>query len=216
VTTAYESDADLEDARTSVARFVSALVWEYDLLIDTRRFNTSGEVSPTYRPVNVEMDAFPGTMMHPAPASVEVTHDDRLRLALAVLREGVNASTPYLAYFAFFNAIDTAFDGKLADVNAFINAEATGTAGLETYVRKVIADPRAWTRPTGDFAEYIRTHGRDAIAHVVRSAPTLPEVDPDRPQERDRLIAESWWLRSLARRAIEKRWPDPVRVVPRF
>ncbi len=55
---------------------------------------------------------------------------ERLRLALAVLREGVNASTPYLAYFAFFNAIDTAFDGNPSAVDAFINAEATGTAGL--------------------------------------------------------------------------------------
>jgi hypothetical protein len=137
LTTVHESDNDLEPARTSVARLVSALVWHHDVLIDARRFNTSGETDPLHRPVHVEVHAFPGTTISPAPESIQVAADERLRLALAVFREAVNASTPYLAYLAFYNAIDTAFDGNRRELDTFINDEASGARGIEEYIQRV-------------------------------------------------------------------------------
>jgi hypothetical protein len=131
-----------------------------------------------------------------APHSVTVTADERLRLALAVYREGLNAASPFYRFLAFWNVIEAAFGGNSHDRDSFLGS----------------ARP-AHSRPpsvTGDVAAYLRDESGNAIAHVVRADPSDTSIDPDLPSDRERLDMEGRWMQDLARGAITSVWPKPV------
>jgi hypothetical protein len=151
----------------------------------------------------------------PAPERVEVEDDSQLRLALALHREGVNVSSPYLGFFAFWSVLDAVFDGKRNDVDAFVNREAAReNATMETYIRQLIPTYSPQDE-SSDVATYLREHGRNAIGHVIRHREDRPHITPDDPTARARLAAEAWWLRAASRSAVLGRWPNGVTVVDR-
>lgn len=104
------SEADRADAASAVARLLSAFAFVYDLVIDVESayYNTgSGEVDPFHPAAHRAIDQFPsGGAIRPAPACVVVEDDPRARLALALYREGVNATSPYLGFVAFWSVLD--------------------------------------------------------------------------------------------------------------
>jgi hypothetical protein len=65
--------------------------------------SATGEADEYRTPTHRFIRTFPGDMIMPAPKRVEVKDDSQLRLALALHREGANASSPYLGFFAFWS-----------------------------------------------------------------------------------------------------------------
>lgn len=193
---AWRDDAWNEVLET-IQRFLSALAFHFDTRMESRP--TSGgsgepELLHPYGAIEIR-DTF-GTMLVAAPRSVAVLDDPKLRLALAVYREGLNAGSPFYRFLAFWNVIDAVHGPDDADVDLFLGLE-----GGASYWR-----PDSFS---GNAAAHLRQESRNAIAHVVRPAGRTV-IDPDLPQDRERLDAEGRWIQYLAHRAIKSAWTQPV------
>lgn len=215
ITVVFDGEDDRNSAANDLLRFVSALVFHYELFIHPVLpffLSGSGDMNPFHRPMRTDLRSFVNTWDESAPARIEA--DAEAGLALAVYREGVNATSPYFGFFAFWSVLDAVFDGKSKRVDAFVNGAADTNEGIGDYAQRIL--PR-WTLPEDtDTATYLREHGRNAIGHVKRDRSDAPHVDPDDNQARHRLAAEAYWLRALAKRAVLERWPEPVRVIERI
>jgi hypothetical protein len=213
VSVVHDDDVDRPEAAASVARLLSALAFHYNLIVDVDGpfyATGSGESDPFRPAIARAIDTFATGWTEPAPERIEVVDDQRLRLALAVYREGVNAQSPYLGFLAYWGVLDAVYGPHRKDVDAFVNAEASKGGGLEDYAKRVDAK---WTAPEDEtVAAYLRDHSRNAIAHVIRGRDDLPHIDPDDPAARVRLGAEGYWVREIARRAILTEWPNAVTV----
>jgi hypothetical protein len=193
-------DRDVEDAwleaSEATQRFISALAFHFDTRMETPPTSGgSGEIDLLHPWGAVDVRDTYGIELHVAPRSVVVADDSRLRLALALYREGLNAGSPFYRFLAFWNALDAAFDGDESARDEFLG---TGSRWHPHYL-------------TEGVATHLRMNSRHAIAHVIREAGRTV-VDPDIPADRERLDLEGrQWLRDLARNAIESTWPPPVR-----
>jgi hypothetical protein len=128
--------------------------------------------------------------------------DPRLRAALAVYREDLSAASPFYRFLAFWNVLETSFPNDEAKRDSFIRRVAPSSSYLSF--------------PTlGDLAQHFRENSRNAIAHIVRSDPTDTSLDPDMPEDRERLDLEARWLQDVARKAVLQVWPDPVGLIRR-
>ena len=186
---------------------------EYELVVDPigpSLLTGSGTTDPFDPPVHRTIRQFGGIMVMAAPLDVSVPDDHRLGLAMAAYREGVGASSPWLGFFAFWNAIEAVYDGDEQAVNTHLTQEAaSGPDVLAEYVRRVLPPNANW-EADDDVGRWLREHRRNAIAHLIRDREDRTQIDPDSPRDRIRLAAEGWWLRAVARRAILMEWPDAV------
>jgi hypothetical protein len=199
VTTMVERDVEEEwnAAREVLQRFLSALAFEYDIRIEARPMSGGSGESELLHPYGArDVSDATGLLLHVAPIRVMVSHDASLQLALAVYREGLNAGSPFYGFLAFWNVLEATFDGSRTHRNSFLRAEAPSSP---------------WAVPfTGNVATHLRKASRNAVAHVIRDDPSDTSIDPDLPNDRERLELETRWLRDLARKAMVERWPDPV------
>jgi hypothetical protein len=214
VTVVVENVEAEEELYGLILRFLAAVAFRYDVGAMTHNPGGSGETDPLHPAVSRQRYAlFVGKLIVPAPQRVEVAVGEGLGQALGVYREGVSAASPYLGWFAFWNAIEAAHDGVPSRVDEFLNAETPNVVeDVDAYVESVLTLALDQPEPR-DIAEYFRQHGRAAIAHVKRDRPPYTEINPDDPADRFRLDADTWVLRSLARRAIEATWPHPVSAI---
>jgi hypothetical protein len=192
-------EAAWDEAVEAAQRVLSAFAFQHDVRMESRP--TSGGTGETdlLHPFGArDVRDTIGTQLAVAPSEVTVDPDSQLRLALAVYREGLNAASPFYTFLAFWNVLEVVFGGNGTKRNAFIRAEA----------------PKSYWKVgvKGDVAAYLREESRNAIAHIVRDNPTDTSIDPDLPRDRERLDLETRWLRDLAKKAVEGRWPRPVQV----
>jgi hypothetical protein len=203
VTTMIDEDTAeaWREAHKELQRFLSALAFHFDTHIDSGgRNGGSGEPNLLHPRGAFQRDDNASVWMEVAPVRVNVEDDERLRVALAVYREGLNATSPFLGFLAFWNALDASFNGDEASRDAFLRDEANYTAQKPQFVG------------SQEIANYLREDTRNAIAHVIRTKPTMTHIDPDSPLDRGRLQFDSALVRELARRAILARWPGAVTV----
>ena len=66
--------------------------------------------------------------------------------------------------------------------------------GVEGYLRTV--SPKLQLPESTDAADYLREHGRNAIAHVIRDREDRQHINPDEDATRFRLSGEAFWLRA--------------------
>jgi len=196
-----DSPEEWRESVGDVQRFLSALAFHYDTHVDSGS-QTTGTGEPDllhsrgfYRPhdhVSFRMEL--------APVQIDIDKSSRLRVALAVYREGLNVTSPFLSFLAFWNALDASFDGDEGARDAFLAAEAaiSGT------------DPR--TSRSQSIATYLREHTRNPVAHTIRRDSTMTHIDPDLPGDRVRLERDSELVRRFARKAILARWPNALTV----
>lgn len=199
-------------ARIGVAfelqQFLSALAFEYQVPIETVSYGSpgSGEPTLTHPAGHQAPNAYAGKMVYPAPARIETTDDDRLRLALALFREGLSTTSPFLSFLAYWNVVEAAFDGKESVRNEFLRSLGPGVLARYSVEREL---------PDGDAAKYLIRSARNPLAHVIRERPEMKHLNPDNPTDRVQLQNDARWMLDLARIAIESIWPDPVRGTPR-
>jgi hypothetical protein len=158
---------------------------------------------------------FAATHVLDAPREIAVVPDEALWLALALYREGVNATSSIYRCLCFKNVLDAVFNVERETVRpGVVSAEANlrdkfinSRAGLFAEWHKVVP-------PASDWGTYFRDEIRNAAAHVVR-AEGKRVLNPDRPRERVLLQSDASVLLNLAAEAIGERWPMPVTVIRR-
>jgi Methylamine utilization protein MauJ len=218
VTTIMRSGDEFDPLFSLILRFLSAVAFACEIEAAAYRFGAHAETNATHPASSREPYGVPWapTIML-APSSIEVANDDRLRLALALYREGASTRSKYLAFMALWSVIQAAHDGNESAVDAYLNSETStilhAKGGVNAYIASVLKTPH--TNPPKDIAAYLRDHGRDAIAHVVRRKPAMTHINPDDLDDRFGLDADTYLLHALARNAIEQRWPGAVMVAPR-
>jgi hypothetical protein len=212
--TALMTTADTDDELFAlILRFCSAVSYEFEAGIGVDRHGGDGEPDAFHPAVSRQAKATIGGLIVPAPKAIAVANEDRLRLALALYREALSVSSSYFAFVGFWSVVQAVHNGDERAVDAFFNQETAGVASVANYVASVLQQKSRQPLPT-DFATHFRD-GRDAIAHVIRYHGNMTHINPDEPGDRLRLDADIWFLRALARRAIDTAWPNAVTVVPR-
>lgn len=204
LTVTVEDMNDYEAEAESMHRLLSALSFEYRQPMEVAAFGASGEVDPFAPPIPRAARRGFGDLISEAPKGVEVVDDDRLKLVLALHREGLCSESPFYRFLSYWNALDAAFDNDESRMKSFVTSVAPTTGHRESY------DP-----PPPDWWDYLRDSNRNAVAHAVRR-PGKPVLNPDVPRDRERLYRDSWILDDLVRRAVEDRWGRwPVRILRR-
>jgi Methylamine utilization protein MauJ len=178
-------------------RFLSALAFHFNTRVESKA-TSGGSSEPELLHPHGAIDARDtyGVQIVTAPSRVRLDADARLRVALAVYREAISAGSPFYAFLQFWNVLEAAFDGDGARRDAFL--------------RRVAPTLSDRLPITGDVATHFRDASRNAVAHVIRTNATSTTIDPDLPEDRERLDLERAWLREVARRAVYERWPQPV------
>ena len=201
VTTLIAEDIQEEwrDASEALQRFLSALAFEYDTRIESRpRSGGSGTRDLLSSSGAIAASDGYGYQVVTAPERVHLHPDPRLRVAVAVYREALSAASPFYRFLAFWNVLEAAFGGDGAKRNAFIRRIAP-----TSFFNVPILD---------DVAQHFRDNSRNAIAHVIRSDVTNTTIDPDLPEDRERLDMEARWLQDVARKAVLDVWPDAIKL----
>jgi Methylamine utilization protein MauJ len=210
---------EMDDIAYALQRFLSAIAYAYDLPVEDDAdaqflagtggddpFNPSGRRIP--RP-------YTSFVMGPAPAELSVpsSDDERLLAALAYYREGLNASSPFYRALAFRHVLDATFNVTNETRNkqptpeavardAFVDATAPSADALNHRFYGMAVPPGR------TLSAYLTDEVRNAVAHVLR--PNARQVHPDQWFERRRMALDTRVMRTLARMAVEQRWPQPV------
>lgn len=202
-TVVYAADSEEERlaAADSLQRFLSALAFHFEQPVDTVGLFSGSSTTDPYGPAIVRhRKQFMWWSLHDPPAKLEVRPERSLRVGLAYFREGVNATSPFYSFLAFWNCLDAVFD------------VVTDPGRRDQFIRTVT--PRfedEWEGDSlpADMAKHLERESRHALAHVIRE-PGRRRVNPDEAQDRVRLTYESRLLRRVARAAIEEEFPDAV------
>lgn len=205
LTVVVKDSNDYEAETEAMHRFLSAVAFEIHRPMEVAALGGSGTADPLARPVLGAARRGLADLVVDAPASVEVEEDERLRLVLALYREGLNSGSPFYRFLSVWNALDAVFDNDSDRIKAFVNVEAPRWAGHRG---------DAYQPPPSDWAAYLYDSNRNAVAHAVRR-PGKPVLDPDNPSDRARLWTDSRLLDDLVRAAIRERWDRPVRLIRR-
>jgi hypothetical protein len=178
---------------------LSALAFHFQTRLDAEPLAGGSGESDLLHPYGAQAPADTvGAYLAPAPREIVVEDDAQLRLALAVNREALNASSPFYAFLAYWNVLEVVFDADGAKRNNFLRQEVANTYQRPTFVAGQ------------DIATYLRDESRHAIAHVIRTSPTDTAIDPDLPLDRGRLEKDRSLMREFAHKATLSRWRRPV------
>jgi hypothetical protein len=197
VTIVVNDPNDYEEEIALTERFLSAVAYEYRDGIEVLNSGGAGVPSRLDPPVARALRRGLGNRLNDAPAELVVQDDDRLRLVLALHREGIGSESPFYRFMAFWNALDAAFDNNEPALDSFLDEEGLKWARDEEH-------------RTEGWAQHLRDSNRNAIAHAVRS-PGKPLRDPDDPSDRARLWRDGRLLLDLLRSRVEARWPRCIR-----
>src|SRR5687768_6562965 len=113
VSVELQSEDESGPAAESLQRFLSAAAFKYDEPVEDVHYGgrpTSGEADPFNLPATRAQRAYLLIKQADAPASLRVTDDPALWLALALFREGKNAGSPFYKCLAFRHALDATHD----------------------------------------------------------------------------------------------------------
>lgn len=194
----------------ALLRFLSAVAFRYHQPVEDESWGAAGGADPWNPHGSRAQRAFGAIHLIDAPKEIAVLHDESLWLALALYREGINATSPIYGCLCFRNVLDVAFDVRdeksrqgvptpeAAARDVFINARAGQFAGWYQVVE-----------PAAGWADYFRDEIRNAAAHVIRNEGKRV-LNPDRPRERLLLQTDARILAELASEAVGERWQDAV------
>lgn len=184
-----QSGMDMESARLSVNRFLSALAWaEENGIIELFAIGSSSPIPPKVGKSNAQFV----THKFRADYLPEPKGDKSLR-SLALFREAQSINSPSYSFLGFFKILNVLFE-KGKDQIAWINANLTDVK--EHRAKKRLDE---LVKLHSDIGDYLYVQGRCAVAHAFAD----PVVDPDEPTELARLSEDLPLIKELASLAIE-------------
>jgi hypothetical protein len=185
-------------AAEALQRFLSALAFHYDTRIESRHTKGGSSESDLLHPYGaIEPSDTYGGYLVSAPKRVHLNSEKECQIAVGLYREALAAGSPFYRFLALWNVLEARFDGDETARTDFIKSSSVGR----------LAHPFVSSEALPD---YLRWDSRHAIAHVVRK--DRRTIDPDAPQDRERLDLDALILHELARLAVLDRWPDAVTV----
>lgn len=189
VVAGYEPPETYEQTLLLMREFLSSLAWVEQKSI--REVMTTGGGFP------IRVGKSPGFRVINPSFRVDYLQDPRdprTRLALALYREALGVDSVPYKFLGFFKIINILYP-KGPDQVRWINATLDL---LENYEAKARA---ADLRATGeDIGEYLYVSGRCAVSH----ANTEPIVNPEKPEDTERLARDMPLIRGLAEYFIER------------
>lgn len=198
VVTVMVLDADdYADERLATNKFLSALSFVLDHPMSIATSAATGYKGELDRPI-LGQPGHAATIITAAISTVTVDDDDRLRLVLALFREGRSANSPFYKFLAFYNALDAAFDNDEPARDATIRALLNGSPMPESQPAEGF-----------DWADYLWDVLRNAVAHAVRREGKAV-LNPDDLADRRTLDMASASVVGLLRRRVNDRWPGGV------
>jgi hypothetical protein len=215
VSVVVQTDEDSAAVAAALQRFFSALAFRFGQPVEDVIHGGMGGDDPWNPHGARTLRYFAATHVLDAPLEIAVEQDEVLWLALALYREGINASSPIYRCLCFKNVLDAVYDVRRETVGK-------GVASPEAQARDEFINSRAglfaeWHHlapPKSDWGNYFRDEIRNAAAHVVR-AEGKRVLNPDLTRERALLNNDASVLLNLAFEAVGERWPQAVVVTPR-
>lgn len=187
---AEKANISTKDARDLILRFGSALSWTEGYAFEVTTW-TGGSY-----PIRIGRRRGSIVRDFLDPELLPAIEDDGAATALAFYREGLSSDNNFYAFLSLYKVI--AFihrDGKQR--GTWIEETLPGLE--EDRVRNRLQDlEEAGIKP----AEYLRDHGRHAIAHAEKDV----FVNPDKLVDQERIYQDIPIMSALARRAIEERF----------
>lgn len=184
-------DETLQEGRSSLLRFLSAMSWTQSAGVIVQSFSGGGLPRPQRRgsASGLSITADLNLTYLPEP------DDPRSALALALMREGRGLNHPAYAFLSFYRVLEAAIPaGKerqnWIDENIDEIMDHSGRSALESLRASGVKDP----------GTHLYKSGRMAIAH----AQSDPIVNPDDASDYDRIAGELPVMRGLAELAIER------------
>lgn len=184
-------------AAAKINRFLSALCFIYDVPMLVASAAGTGFKKELDPPL-IAQPGYGVRVLMPPVSAIAVAVDERLRLTLALNREGQSATSPFYRYLALYNALEAAFDNHEQERDEFMRTNLAA-----------VVPPSSSDRSSFDWADYLRDSLRNAVAHAVRRT-GKPVLDPDESADRSALHQAAEHIAGLIRLRVQERWPDGV------
>jgi len=203
VITVMIRDADDYSAeRLATNRLLSAIVYQTGMPIREVTSSASGFKKEDDPPLLQQpREGVVGMRVGP---EVVVDDDPDLLKCLALCREAQAAGSDALAFLSYWKSVEVA-----VGENAFRGWMIENVAALGTRWAHERSEPE---RSPEEWFEHLR-QSRVAAAHAVPRDPGHVRIDPDDPDLFPRRAIDASRMRLLAQRAIDGRWPKPVRSI---
>ncbi len=205
VAIAFEG-GDYQAEREVMQRFLSALSYALRRPMGVI-FEAAQGSRPSDSPALARARRGPGLRLT-GPSTLLVIDDESHRLCLALFRDACSSESPFYEFLGYYKVLEVVAGAEAAR-DRWLNESAGGA----------IADWRPLEgeneRPD-DWASYFRDSSRNAVAHALRTRPDAAHIDPDDPRDQARLRRDAQFLRVLATKAVDERWPDGVKSTYRY
>jgi hypothetical protein len=195
------------DAQDAAERLLSALAFYLGQPAESLSYGISEATSPHEPATTRRARGDFGWALTKPPSEIVVRAEPNVRVALAYYREGLNSGSPFYRFLSFWNCLDATF--------RILDRGTPEDRGRMAFINSMREDVRpAWRHSPlpADLAQALYKDSRNAVAHVLRD-PHQRVVDPDRSEDRVRLRAEADVLQWIAREAIDREYPQAVRLV---
>ncbi len=192
-----EPNGDIQQSRTKLNRFLSAMAWK-----DSEFFITRGGISSGARASDRDSPRFNYREKRRYPYGVISPFDfehlvapteDRQRLALALYRDGLGADNEFYRFLSFYKVINVLFSHPTRQME-WINANVPHVQHHFGTERAAFLQARG-----DDIGRYLFVQGRSAIAHAF----ARPIRDPDLQADRAEILADCDLIKGLAAVLIE-------------
>jgi len=178
-------------------RFLSRLAFDTEIPIN---IITSVEGRNQFQP-RLFQPKRGGSMRYPANYQLQSAKfsSEKEDCAYAFYREGLSSSSVYYSFLNFYKVIQLAFDEKGEDIINWIKNSLNKISSHKDALERILEIKNK----EEDIANYLFESGRCAIAHAAIKKGKGPVVDPDNPQDHQRLNKDLAIVKGLARYAIE-------------
>lgn len=181
--------SDAYFAKALINRFLSALAWVENEGIHEKFITQSLGQRPGFvgkglaRRISLDFNK----------DYLPVPKDEKTLRALALYREALSVSSPSYQFLGFYKVINVVFPNKDGQISWINNALDYITEN------RAINRIKELTRTKPNIAEYLYIQCRCAVAHAYSE----PVVDPDEPEDNNRLTADLPIIKALAQKIIQ-------------
>lgn len=185
----------VNDGRAAVMRLATAIAWREGAKVEIVMW---GGGSHPHRVGMLRNNAFTEFF---SEENLHSPQSDEARKAMAYYREGLSLSNPFYSFLGFYKAFARSLPvGR--ERGPWIQQALLVLTDRDSIAR------RDELQALGtDISEYLATQGRHAIAHAERD----DIVDPDDPDDHQRIYMDKPLMRHLAELAMEERLGVPAR-----